>query len=244
MAKTFIKDKDLFSAGNRSALAVLGVDEFKSVKAFMDSERLEDVVRVTTLDEVRGQIPEIVDGRVGLNNIKDYEGSKARLLEKMPWASVAVLTPAGQFARPDLTEELRWLYQALVTASSPFASTGNYRASFRYVVGRTVSRGLPKGDEGQWTVAGVTNIAAYASALENMRSRNVFRRTFSKVQTRARSKNYDVRMDYLNEVSELGTKGFSYPSPVIWIGQLNSMRGRTGLQFRKRPQGRRRRWNR
>jgi hypothetical protein len=241
--KVYIKDRDLFAAGNRSALAVIGANpEFRSVKAFMDADRLEDVQRVTGKDEAYGNIPEVVDGRVGLRNVNSYRGSKRALLAQMPWASVAVLTPVGGFARVDLTGELRWLMQTLIAASSPFTRTGKYRSSFRYVVGRTVQRGLPRGDQGQWTIAGVTNIAAYASALENMRARNIFRRTFTKIQSRARNKNYDVRMDYMSETSELGSKGFAYPSPVIWIGQLNSMRGRTGLQFRKRPPSRRRRW--
>jgi hypothetical protein len=243
--KVYIQDRDLFAAGNRSALAVIGADpKFHSVKAFMDEDRLEDVQRVTGMDEAYGNIPETVDGQVGLNVVKNYSGSKRTLLGKMPWASIAVLTPVGGFQRADLTGELRWLMQTLRAAASPFTRTGNYRSSFMYVVGGTVQRGLPQGDEDQWTIAGVTNTAVYASALENMRAHNVFRRTFTKVQSRARAKNYDVRMDYLSEVSEPSPKGFSYPSPVIWIGQLNSMRGRTGLQFRKRPPSRRRRWSR
>ena len=235
--KVYIQDRDLFAGGNRAALAVIGASsEFRSVRALMDHDRLEDVDRVTARDEAYGNIPKVVDGRVGLRNVKGYKGSKRKLLREMPWASIAVLTPVGGFARADLTGELRWLMQALIAASSPFASSGHYRSSFRYVVGASAQRGIPRGN--QWTIAGVTNVAAYASALENMRSKQVFRRVFSKLQTRSRKKNYDVRLTYLLNTTEISGKGISYPAPVIQIGQLNSMRGRTGLQFRKRPVGR------
>jgi hypothetical protein len=249
MAKAvYIKDADIRAGGNRAALAVTGAGrEFKSVLGLMDHDRREDLARVTAMDERYKNIPETVEGRVGTTNVRNYSGSKAKLLkDKSTWASVSVLTPVGGFQRADLTGELRWVMQTLLAAASPFASSGRYRSSFRYVVGGVPQRGIPRGDK--WTLAGVTNVAAYASALENMREHKVFRRTFTKVQARARLKNYDARMFYLTGVSE----GRKYPSPMIQIGQLNSMRGKTGLQFRQRPVGaqwnpngwRRRPWDR
>jgi hypothetical protein len=237
MAKAvYIKDADIRAGGNRAALAVIGAGpEFRSVKGYMNADRLEKVDEQTALDEARELIPEVVDGRVGMQNVNDYRGSKRALLARMPWASVAVLTPVGGFQRTDLTGELRWIMQALIAAASPFGRSGRYRSSFRYVVGGAPQRGIPRGDK--WTLAGVTNIAPYASALENMRERKIFRRVFTKVRSRARAKNYDARMFYLIGVSE----GRKYPAPYIQIGQLNSMRGKVGLQFRQRPVGQH--WN-
>jgi len=233
MAKIYIKDKDLFAGGNRAALAVMGADpKFKSTLAFMDADRLEAVERQSKVDQRYKLIPTPADVKVGTSFRSDYKGDPLSLLKKTPWAGITIFERAGAGAQVDLREELRIIYRMLLAAASPFQRSGKYAQSFRFQVGGNLSRSVPFTD---FNIAGITNVAAYASSLEGSRTRNIFRRVFTKVQARARKLGYDARYTFLLGVAEGSKSVSSYPAPVIQIGYLNTMRGKTGLQSRRRP---------
>jgi hypothetical protein len=235
MARGFLTDADFRSVQAAQKAIILAGTPHRSVYGMFTHDMQEDIRRVTQGDQRYKNTPTPpYTVRIGTTRLTKQTGSLSLIFDRTKLGDTTIAS-AGADVRIDLTKELQWLMVHLKLRSP--VVTGNYRKSMRYVVAKSLSEILPRGSS--WTVAGVTNVAVYASALENVRRLQTFRRVFTQVQSRAKAQGYDARMDYLAETAAPSNKGLRYPTPVIWIGQLNSMRGRTGIQFKKRRRRRR-----
>ena len=188
-------------------------------------------------------MPDVVDARVGSGTFKDYKGDKSQLLKKrMRFAERAVFSSEG-LQDIDLVALARELYADLWAATPVL--TGYLRQHLFYVVGSDVLRVVRPGIDA--SIIGVINIAPYAAKHDMPGWSRPFHRVLRKWMQRARRENFDVRYRFLQGESvpqRLRREGRTaqYASPVIEIGYLNSMRGRTGnQQIRQRGRRRRRR---
>jgi len=146
-----------------------------------------------------------------------------------------------------------------------------YRQSFRFVIGSTAYQTIPP--EGTYTIIGITNVAPHAATMENPGWPQPFRKMWMEVERMSRAENFDARFSYLAGSSLpqkreaywesrgyalgqrtpfgviLGKQDYGhrrpirYAVPVIWVGPLNSMGGKTGrMKARHRRNRRKRVW--
>ena len=211
----------------------------RSVKAMFTADMREDIERQTSGDVRYKNVPrKPITARVGLQHLKNFDGSIPRLLQKMELGEQAILTPASDSQTIDLRKIAVDIRKALFLAS-PFR-TGHYRSSFRFVVGNTMTRTIPT--EGSFSIIGVTNFAAYAPTLENPTWHRPFNRVWPRVRKQALIEGFDARITYLGHASEdqPTSRGVvRYAAPVIQIGYLNTMRGQTGRRPARHRRNRR-----
>jgi len=205
---------------------------------------LRDQRQLVAYEIEQTELPTPMNVKIGSTVLEDFEGDKARLAENdMPFASVLRFEDKSQGdANIDFRKEAMFV-MAMLQAHLPRQHTGRYASDFRYVVGGTATISVPSED---FTLIGVTNIATYASTLENNPDwPRTFHKAWSKVRSRARLVGYDARLRYLQGSSRIyQRKGaridphdgsnrrgpVQYAVPIIEIGPLNSMDNKTGLR--------------
>ena len=214
---------------------------FGSVEEMFTAHMREDIGRITRGDERYGNLPpKPITARVGLTHIKNFDGSIPRLLRKMEIGERAILTPGNITQDVNLLRIILAIRKALYLASP--IRTGHYRSSFRFVVGGGMFKAVPVTDD--FSIIGITNIAAYASTLENPTWHRPFNRVWPRVRKQARIEGFDARITYIGQASEetqTSEGPFTYAIPIIQIGYLNTMRGETGRRPARHRKSRRRR---
>ena len=215
-----------------------------TIDAQLRADLRKDLKRVTARDKVYGNLPRApLDALVGRSRLRDYKSDPVLLVASTRLGDTTVLTPAGALQDIDLVAEAQWVYNTLRLASP--VRSGRYRSSFRYTVGGKLLRSPPRG--ATFSVIGVTNIAPYASVLENPTWPRPFREAWKLVLKRSKQVPFDCRLTYLVGVSEQrprtgGGREKPYASPVLEIGYYNSMRRTgTGILPARRKRNRRRR---
>ena len=150
-----------------------------------------------------------------------------------------------------------------------------YRDGFRFLIGETAYQPGAVSVAQDFTVLGITNVAPHAATMENPTWARPFTKAWPGIQRYAKANNLDVQFRYirggslpLQRSAYWESRGFEarsvtpygvylqpsdygyrrlvrYSVPVIWIGPLNSMGGRTGRiksrhrSHRRRTDGRR-----
>jgi hypothetical protein len=218
---------------------------------------LRDQRELVAYEIEQTELPTPMDVKIGTLVYKDFEGDKARLAEtRMPFASILRFQdPSQGDSAIDFRKEAMFVL-ALLRAHLPRQHTGRYAGDFRYVVGGVATISVPTVD---FTIVGITNIATYASTLENNPDwPRTFHKAWPKVRSRAALLGYDARLRYLQGSSRIyQRKGMrvdphdgsnrrgpvQYAVPIIEIGPLNSMANQTGLRPSKhrKPSVRRKR---
>jgi len=146
----------------------------------------------------------------------------------------------------------------------------HYREGFRFLIGETAYAPGSVSVNMDFTVIGVTNVAPHAATMENPSWYRPFHRLWQRVSREATAKNLDSRFNYIRggslpmfreaywenrgykvgdttpfktymQRSDYGHRRWiRYAVPVIWIGPLNSMGGKTG-RIKSRPRRHRKR---
>jgi hypothetical protein len=235
MSKKWLSDKD-FASGDAFFRGMFG----KNAK----TKLLEDQRELVAYEVSETELPTPMTVKIGSAVIKDFEGDKVALVQnRMPFATVLRFEDAG-YVGPDIDFRKEAMFvKAMLQAHLPRPYTGRYAKDFRYVIGGVATIAVPTAD---FTIIGVTNIATYASTLENNPDwPRTFHKAWPKVRSRARTLGYDARLRYLQGSSRIyNRKGMrvdphdgsnrrgpmQYAVPIIEIGPLNSMDNKTGLR--------------
>lgn len=211
---------------------------YTSVRQALEADLRRVVAEGLARDEAR--LTDTVDAIAGSKRYQRYSGPKPRLANDMGLDEKILIVPVGAFGSLDLAAIARSLLGVLV-AATPVLS-GHLRGSYRFTIGDQVLDSLPA--DARFSIVGVINIAAYASVNENPGWTQPYRRAWTWIARKAREDGFDARFRYRLETGEQVTtrqRGtFSYPAPIIEIGYLNTMRGRTGRLARVRPASRKR----
>jgi hypothetical protein len=124
----------------------------------------------------------------------------------------------------DLRRELINLKNMLKMASG-HGILGRYRTTFKFWVGGQVMDTLPL--DGDFAIGGIVNTHSYAPKVECPNWPRPYRIVWRLVNRIAYKRRMDVRIRNLQGITEVN-KGRPWPSPIIELGYLNTMRGKTG----------------
>jgi len=189
---------------------------------------------VGTYDPVIPYMRRKVDALIGTQRLKDFDGDKPTLVRrKMPFAT-RVIFSQDEEQEIDLRRELI-LLRAMLMAASSNNVLFRYRTTFKFWIGGQVMNFLPP--NGDFAIGGVVNTHSYAPKVECQKWFRPYRLVWRIVNRVDRKRRMDVRIRNLQGITEV-SKGRPWPSPVIELGYLNSMRGKTGnLLGRQRCNG-------
>ena len=161
---------------------------------------------------------------INTTRIENFTGDKARAVETRMNFGGQVIYSSEVEAELDLRRELQ-LVKHMLEAVSTHGVLHRYRRSFKYWVGGRVMDQLPP--NGEFAIGGIVNTHSYAPKVECRLWFRIFRQVWSSVRAVRNSRRMDVRIRNLQGVTEVN-QGRAWPSPVIEIGYLNSMNGKTG----------------
>ena len=223
-------------------------------------DEMDGQLGTQTLKKVpRLRIPRLIKDRMPFSTVARFyapgEGSETSKADVLA-AARSVLGMVTQILPPSSGEAKNHRYR--------------YRDGFRFLIGETAYPPGAVSTAQDFTVLGVTNVSPQAATMENPTWPRPFTRAWSNIQSYAKTNNLDVQFRYirggslplkreaywesrgyqLRDVTPYGVYlrssdyGYQrlvrYSVPVIWIGPLNSMGGRTGrIKSRHRTHRRR-----
>jgi hypothetical protein len=214
------------------------------------------------IQQTEPDLPTPMDALVGGQTIKDFQGDKSELARaRMPFATtLRFVAPDARGADIDFVKEARMIMIevrgrfSIRPGKRPNDPQMPYHKAFRFMVGGSAYIQPPPNES--FTIIGITNIANHASTLENPTWPQPFRKCFTQfVRRRAKAMGYEARFRYLGGSSEGYThrgirpdpnrkqsypRWINYAVPIIEIGPLGSMGGKTGIWRARHGRNRRR----
>lgn len=145
------------------------------------------------------EMPEVADYYTEGKVYRDFKGDKSAIVgASVQFAGrFRFIAPEARFGDIDFLKEIFLIAQNLKIQCAIPERTGNYARSFYYLIGGTAYENLPVGKD--FTVIGITNIATYASTMENPTWHQPFNRCWrGYVVHRAKALGYDAVFKYIN----------------------------------------------
>lgn len=214
-----------FEKADALATALMGGNALKVLLSDQRAAIATDLRKgVGNYSPVIPYMPRKVTAYIDTQRIENFTGDKAKaVLTSMNFGG-QVIFDAGKNEQINLRQELIRL-KAMLEAASGHSILKRYKTTFAFWVGGKVMSSLPP--EGEFAIGGVVNTHSYAPKVECRNWPRAYRKVWLAVNRIAYKRRMDIRIRNLQGITE-ENEGRPWPSPVIELGYLNTMKGKTG----------------
>lgn len=238
MARPVYLDPRSFAKADALLKATLGDN---ALKALLKDQReciaydLKEGVGI--YDPVIPYMRRKVTAVINTSTYKNFTGDKpTAVFTKMNFGGQVIFSSEEEVP-VNLRNELIRL-KAILESASTHGILYRYKSTFAFWVGGKVVSVLPP--EGNFSIGGVVNTHSYAPKVECNLWPRPYRFVWRIINSVKYKRRMDVRIRNLQDITEVND-GHTWPSPIIELGYLNTMRGKVGnflgRQRCKRNQG-------